>query len=81
MHISIYSLKKTFFDGEAMSINCQTEAGEITVLDKHAPLIAVLKSGIIRITDKDKKEHFFREKSGFLEVGTKNTGKFIIDEE
>ena len=62
MHVSVYSLKKVLFEDEAAAINCQTEAGELTILDKHAPLLTVLKPGAIKITDKANKEHFIDSK-------------------
>ena len=50
MRISIYSLKKVLFDGEAESINCETASGQITVLNGHRPLISMLTKGTLKIT-------------------------------
>ncbi len=80
MYVSIYSLKKVLFEDEATAINCQTEAGEITVLDHHAPLVTVLKKGVIKILNANKKEQFINASSGFLEVNSKNQAKLIIDQ-
>lgn len=80
MFVSVYSLKKVLFEDEAALVNCQTEAGEITILDKHAPLVTVLKTGAIKIVDKAGKDHYFNESSGFLEVGSGNQAKLIITE-
>jgi F-type H+-transporting ATPase subunit epsilon len=80
MKLSIYSLRKTLFEGEAKSVNCQTKAGEITVLDNHRPLISVLKQGVIKIIDKNEKEHYVNTTSGFLEVKQDNEARFIVEE-
>lgn len=80
MHVSIYSLKKVLFEDEAIAVNCQTEAGEITILDHHAPLVTVLKPGQIKISNKDKKDFYFETEGGFLEVASKNQAKLIIQE-
>ena len=80
MKLSIYSLKKVLFQGEAQLLNCKTMAGEITILDNHTSLITVLTSGIVRIIDKGQKEHFFPIKSGFLEVGVGNEVRCIVEE-
>jgi len=80
MKLSIYSLKNILFQGEAQSLNCQTEAGEITVLDNHEPLISILAKGTIKISDKDNKDHFFPVKSGFLEVRPGSDVRCIIEE-
>ena len=81
MFVSIYSLKKVLYEDEAASVNCQTEAGEITVLDKHAPLVTVLKEGVIKIVDANKKDLYIDASSGFLEVNSKNHAKIIIDQD
>lgn len=78
MRVAVHSLQKTFFGGEAVSVNCRTEAGEITVLDGHAPLISVLRPGAITIIDKDGKSHYVDGSGGFLEVGSKNRVTLII---
>jgi len=81
MKLGIYSLKKILFQGEAVSVNCQTTGGEITVLDNHRPLITILKKGVLKIIDKDKKEHYIPISSGFLEVNSKNQTRLIVDED
>mgnify|MGYP001576614543 FL=1 len=80
MRVNIYSLQKTLFEGEAVSVNCQTEAGEITVLDRHAPLISVLRPGIITVVDTTGKAHYIQGSGGFLEFGAKNQATAVIQE-
>jgi F-type H+-transporting ATPase subunit epsilon len=79
MNLSIYSLKKILFQGEVESVNCKTATGEITVLEHHRPLISVLKEGIIKIIDKNKKEHYIPVSAGFLEVKSNNV-RVLADE-
>jgi F-type H+-transporting ATPase subunit epsilon len=80
MHVGIYSLKKTLFDGDATSINCRTLNGEITILNHHRPLISVLDKGIVKIIDKEDQEHYIPVNSGFLEVTSENRTKLIVEE-
>jgi len=80
MKLSVYSLKNILFQGEASLLNCKTVMGEITVLDNHETLITVLSSGVIRIVDNQKKEHFFPVKSGFLEVKPNNEARCIVEQ-
>ena len=80
MELSIYSIKNILFQGQASLLNCQTITGEITVLDKHEPLITVLSAGVVRIIDENKKEQFFPIKSGFLEVKPNSEVRCIIDQ-
>jgi F0F1-type ATP synthase epsilon subunit len=79
MELSIYSIKEILFQGKASLLNCKTTSGEITVLDKHEPLITVLAKGVIRIIDENKKERFFEVKSGFMEVKPDSEVRCIID--
>jgi F0F1-type ATP synthase epsilon subunit len=80
MKLSIYSLKKVLFQGNALSLNCKTAVGEITVLDNHQPLIGILTEGTIKIIDSDKKEHFLPVKSGLIEVKHGNEVRALIQE-
>ena len=79
MELSIYSIKEILFQGKAQLLNCKTSAGEITVLDKHEPLITVLSEGVIKIIDEEKKDRFFPIKSGFMEVKPGSQVRCIID--
>ncbi len=79
MKLSVYSLKKILFSGEAELLNCKTAMGEITVLDNHETFIGVLKKGVAKVIDAQKKEHFFEINSGFLEVREGNEVRCIIE--
>jgi len=79
MKLSVYSLKKVLFQGEAELFNCKTAMGEITILDNHEPLIGVLTKGTIRLKDEKGQEHFFEVTSGFLEVLKTNEVRAIVD--
>lgn len=78
MHLAIHTLKETLFDGEAKSLNAMTEAGEITVLDHHRPLISILRPCAIKIIDANAKELYINVSSGFLEVG-ENILRVIVE--
>ena len=80
MKLSIHSLTKTHFDGEAYSVNAKTMAGEITVLDHHRPLLSRLRPGVITVIDESGKSHYIDSGSGFLEVESGNRMTLLIDE-
>jgi F0F1-type ATP synthase epsilon subunit len=80
MKLSVYSLKNVLYEGEAQSVNCTTDAGEITVLARHEPLIATLKPGTITITDAERKAHYFETGKGFIEVMAGNEARILVDE-
>lgn len=79
MKLSVYTLKKVLFSGQARLLNCKTMMGEITVLDNHETFIGVLTAGVIKVVDKDEKEHFFEVTSGFLEVREGNEVRCLVD--
>ena len=80
MKLSIYSLKKILYQGDAESVNCKTAVGEITILNNHRPLISMLTTGTIKIIDNEKKEHYIPVSSGFVEVNSANQTKLLVDE-
>ncbi len=67
MHLQIYSLSKTIFDGQAHLITLPTESGEITVLPKHASLTTILKKGEVKIKNAEG-EKIFPIEGGFAEI-------------
>ncbi len=80
MTIGVYSLQKVFYQGEARSVNVKTDAGEVTILDHHRPLIATLAKGTMKIVDKTGETKYIPVSSGFLEVRSGNEAKFLIEE-
>ncbi|MBI5220644.1 MAG: F0F1 ATP synthase subunit epsilon [Candidatus Liptonbacteria bacterium] len=81
MRVQIYSLKRTLFDGEAKAVNCQTRLGEITILDQHEPLVAILAAGTLHVTPTSGEDRYFPVKDGFLEVKPDNHARLIVEEE
>ena len=84
MKLSIYSLKKILFAGEASLLNCKTVMGEITVLDNHETYIGTLTAGVMTVVEKPfnatlGKEHFFEITSGFLEVRDGNEVRCMVE--
>ena len=74
-------MQRVLYQGEAESVNCMTASGEITILDHHEPLISMMKKGIMKIVDGEKKEHYIQVRSGFLEIRAGNEAKFLVEEE
>lgn len=49
MYLKVTSPDKTIFSGKIVSATIPTEAGEITVMKHHIPLMSILKPGILKI--------------------------------
>jgi len=58
MRCHLRSADRTWFDGEASKVVAESPRGEFAILDGHAPLLAVLAPGPIRIEAEDTERVF-----------------------
>ncbi len=79
MKVRALSLQGILFEGEALSVNCKTQSGEVTILDNHRPLISVLAAGDIVITKDDGTKKKIPARSGFLEMSRQNELTLLLD--
>lgn len=68
MMIDIISPEKTLFSGEVQSAVFPGKDGSFGVLNNHAPLVSVLKKGVIKITDTAHRQAQFEINGGVVEV-------------
>ena len=68
IRVQIVSAEKDLFDGEATLVVATAVYGEIVILPNHAPLLAELKPGQVRLHLEDGTETVFYISGGFLEV-------------
>ncbi len=67
-HLDIVSAEALIFSGPASQVIVPGKAGEVCILARHAPLLAQLRPGLIRLKNQfDEGQEFFVS-SGFLEV-------------
>ncbi|KKT42434.1 hypothetical protein A2W54_01745 [Candidatus Giovannonibacteria bacterium RIFCSPHIGHO2_02_43_13] len=78
MRLKILSLKGAEYDGEIKGLNVKTGAGEITVLDRHLPIIADLKKGTAIIFETEGKKEI-KISGGFLEMSRDNVLTLLVD--
>jgi F-type H+-transporting ATPase subunit epsilon len=67
LHVVVISPERTIYDGEADSVIAPAWDGELGILRGHAPLMALLGEGDVRVRHAGKTEHFHVE-GGFLQV-------------
>ncbi len=72
----IMSFDKTVFSGEIISLIAPGEMGQFGILANHAPMISLLKEGIILLKNQ-KGEEKFEIKKGILEV-QKNSALIFV---
>ena len=68
MKIDIISPEKKLFEGECKSLVVPGSEGSLGILSNHAPMIASLKRGEVKITTNDSKNLSFPIKGGVIEV-------------
>jgi F-type H+-transporting ATPase subunit epsilon len=67
LRVSVISPERTLFEGEADMVVVPAWDGELGVLRGHAPLLALLGEGPLRVRASDG-EHRFHIAGGFLQV-------------
>lgn len=69
LHVSVISPEQTLFEGEAMSIVAPAHDGEVGILTGHAPMMALLGRGTLRVAGSaGAGERRFVVSGGFLQV-------------
>ena len=75
MKVEIITPEAALYTGEASYVFLPGIDGSMGILNNHAPLIASLKKGEVRVKDNTNKEHKFAINGGTAEV---NNNKVII---
>lgn len=69
LRVEIVSAEKQIFSGLAEQVIVPTQTGELGILPRHAPLLAALRPGLVRVfKPREAGEEFFFVSSGFLEI-------------
>ena len=75
MHIEIITPDTRIYSGEVSLAQFPGKDGSFEILNNHAPIIAVLKKGIIKVIDKDKQTLTFDISGGVVEL---QSNKIIV---
>lgn len=68
MFLEIISPQEIIFSGEVTEVFLPGKEGHFEVLNDHAPIIALLQKGEIKVTKTDGSKEIFNTESGFVEV-------------
>lgn len=68
MTLEIITPEKTVFTGEVRLVQLPGKSGSFEILENHAPMIASLKKGQIKIVEVDKNARYIDIVSGTLKV-------------
>lgn len=67
LQVSVISPERTLFDGEATQVVAPAYDGEVGILTGHAPMMALLGRGVLRVSEAGGERRFTVE-GGFLQV-------------
>ena len=67
MKVEIISPNETLFEGEASAVTVPSKMGAFTLLEHHAPIVAILEAGKVSLTDANGEQRVFDIKGGFTE--------------
>jgi F-type H+-transporting ATPase subunit epsilon len=79
MQCHVRTADRTLFDGEATMIVARSPRGEFAIMDEHAPLLAVLQHGPLRVKTADG-ERVFACLGGTLRVAEKSDVAVLLEE-
>ena len=72
MKLEIIRPDKKLFEGEAKSIVVPDANGQLGILNRHAPMIAALKKGVVKVTENNGQVKKFEINGGVVEVLNNN---------
>lgn len=72
LHVTVVTPAKSVFDAKAKSVTVPAFDGEVGVLPNHAPMLALLGSGELRVTGTDGKVTRLAIRGGFVQVSKNN---------
>jgi len=67
MKVEIISPSDTLYNGEATSVTVPSKMGPFTLLEHHAPIVAILEDGKVNLTAANGETKEFDIKGGFTE--------------
>ena len=72
----IITTERVVYERDALQVTLPTKAGEITILAGHIPLISVMGTGAITVTDTENMRHVLAVSGGILEV--RKSGEVVV---
>lgn len=68
MKASVISPERVLFEGDVQSVVAPAFDGEVGILPRHAPMVTLLGTGILRLDASDGGSRRFNVSGGFLQV-------------
>ncbi len=68
MHLEVISPEKCLYNGDVVLVQLPGKMGSFEILNNHAPIIALLDSGTMKIIDAERNKVTLKIGSGVVEV-------------
>lgn len=68
MHVDVVSAETSIFSGTVEAVFAPAKEGEVGIMPRHSPFLALLKPGQVRVVKQGGEEDFFYVSGGMLEV-------------
>jgi len=68
MNLIVLTPEKEIYNGQIRSVKVPAIGGQFEVLGKHAPIVAALEKGNIRVIDTKEQKTNFAIENGYIEV-------------
>jgi F-type H+-transporting ATPase subunit epsilon len=68
MNLTVLTPEKEIYQGQITSVKVPGISGQFEILNNHAPIVAALGQGDVRIIDAKGEKKIFSIKKGFIEV-------------
>lgn len=78
LEVDLVAADRRVWSGEADMVSAPAADGEIGILPGHAPVLALLRAGVVRIRAVDGSRHAVRVDAGFLSVDS-NQVTVVVD--
>ncbi len=79
MNLVVLTPEKEIFRGQVTAVKVPGTGGQFEILNNHAPIVAALEKGVIKVTDSTGAKHTFDIAKGFVEV-IKNEVALLVQE-
>ncbi len=77
-HLHITTPEGNNWDGDVLGISAQGAEGSFGILSSHAPMIAALKPGVLKVRGEEE-AHFYAAGEGVLEVRVDKRVVILLD--
>lgn len=68
MNLTVLTPEKEIYQGQITSVKVPGISGQFEILNNHAPIVAALGQGDVRVIDAKGEKKIFSIKKGFIEV-------------